>query len=621
MNPAALLSGLQGIGNVASQATNIVQVLDQMRRNEQFRQNPALYNLTNSGLAQYNSMPTGGAYGDYSTVFGNVLGQNQDGSAIQPGQAQAAMLSQFMQSNPANAAMNTLNATNTMQRPSSGSFADMFGGSPSGGGQYQQTAMPQGQQPVPTPQAAPTAPSGQYQNPTPQAGGTIAPQAPDANGGLLQQIISRMQQQNQTPSTPSPQTQQPGAGQPQRNQQNVGQPGVGTPNRFGSLPSYAVGTPYVQKDQVAQIHQGEAIVPANQNPANPMNRYADIRQRLRGIQTPNAPVQTLAKPATTPSTATTAAPTQQTTNNTGTRIGSMIQSMTPQQQAEAQNTTRTAQPYSAPMTQPATGSSGTPVTTAVPAAATTAVNPAVQTQQAINQAAQPNTSINDGRTQLLQQLLANPTSFTPQVQQQIMQGLTGQADLNLQGQMRSINEDAAARGLSQSGIPIQSGMQAYDARNSNLMDAQRQLGSQAALQNFQDMGNTANLALNQQTQMGQNAMNYQQMQNNQFNEDRSYGINLANQQYQLGSAGRNDQLGYLTNLLNLSQGGQTNDQNQINWLTNLIQNQYRNVDANSQLQQFNTNYYQPQQSGGNNNSWLQGLMQLGGTLGGAAIMA
>lgn len=53
-----------------------------------------------------------------------------------------------------------------------------------------------------------------------------------------------------------------------------------TPNqpqkkRFGSaLPSYDVGTPYVPEDQVAQIHKGEEVVPADQNPNNPDNLVA-----------------------------------------------------------------------------------------------------------------------------------------------------------------------------------------------------------------------------------------------------------------------------------------------------------------------------------------------------------
>jgi hypothetical protein len=34
-----------------------------------------------------------------------------------------------------------------------------------------------------------------------------------------------------------------------------------------SLPSYAVGTNYVPQDMIAQIHKGEAIIPAAYNPS------------------------------------------------------------------------------------------------------------------------------------------------------------------------------------------------------------------------------------------------------------------------------------------------------------------------------------------------------------------
>ncbi|EHQ90166.1 phage tail tape measure protein [Desulfosporosinus youngiae] len=38
------------------------------------------------------------------------------------------------------------------------------------------------------------------------------------------------------------------------------------------IPAYAVGTPFVPNDQIALIHQGEAIIPAQYNPFNPANK-------------------------------------------------------------------------------------------------------------------------------------------------------------------------------------------------------------------------------------------------------------------------------------------------------------------------------------------------------------
>lgn len=40
----------------------------------------------------------------------------------------------------------------------------------------------------------------------------------------------------------------------------------------GGMRGFAVGTKYVEQDQIAQIHKGEAIIPANSNPYNPNSR-------------------------------------------------------------------------------------------------------------------------------------------------------------------------------------------------------------------------------------------------------------------------------------------------------------------------------------------------------------
>jgi len=45
------------------------------------------------------------------------------------------------------------------------------------------------------------------------------------------------------------------------------------PNQFGSaMPSYDTGTPLISEDQIAQLHKGEAVVPAEENPNNPDNQ-------------------------------------------------------------------------------------------------------------------------------------------------------------------------------------------------------------------------------------------------------------------------------------------------------------------------------------------------------------
>lgn len=46
-------------------------------------------------------------------------------------------------------------------------------------------------------------------------------------------------------------------------------------------PSYDVGTNYVPYDQLAYIHEGEAVVPAKYNPANSMNELSKLSERYR----------------------------------------------------------------------------------------------------------------------------------------------------------------------------------------------------------------------------------------------------------------------------------------------------------------------------------------------------
>jgi hypothetical protein len=50
------------------------------------------------------------------------------------------------------------------------------------------------------------------------------------------------------------------------------------------IPGFAVGTNYVPRDMLAQIHKGEAIVPAAYNPAAGGSGNADLVAELRAVR-------------------------------------------------------------------------------------------------------------------------------------------------------------------------------------------------------------------------------------------------------------------------------------------------------------------------------------------------
>ncbi len=70
-----------------------------------------------------------------------------------------------------------------------------------------------------------------------------------------------------------------------------GSPGSGSSGIFGSmfssfsLPSFDVGSPYVPRDMIAQIHKGERIVPANQNNASGMAGSNQVINQTFNFQT------------------------------------------------------------------------------------------------------------------------------------------------------------------------------------------------------------------------------------------------------------------------------------------------------------------------------------------------
>jgi len=116
---------------------------------------------------------------------------------------------------------------------------------------------------------------------------------------------------------------------------------------------------------------------------------------------------------------------------------------------------------------------------------------------------------NYARETLVSRLLANPTSMNHATMQKMYQGIADQAAPTLQNNIQGIRESLGSRGLGDSGIAANMELQARMGNAANLSDAMRQIQVQGATQNFQDMQNTLNTALQQQTGVG--GLNLQQL--------------------------------------------------------------------------------------------------------------
>ena len=69
--------------------------------------------------------------------------------------------------------------------------------------------------------------------------------------------------------------------------------GTGLPGDPNLMPSYAVGTQYVPQDQIAQLHKGEAVVPAKMNTPSFQEWYRNWQQRKGGRVGTNPPSATM----------------------------------------------------------------------------------------------------------------------------------------------------------------------------------------------------------------------------------------------------------------------------------------------------------------------------------------
>lgn len=235
----------------------------------------------------------------------------------------------------------------------------------------------------------------------------------------------------------------------------------------------------------------------------------------------------------------------------------------------------------------------------------------------------PPAPIDQGRVDLVQNLLANPESMSQAWQDVANKQFADQYDAQNQDMMRQARERLGASGLGDSGIAQDQAFRAGLARQSNLLGAKRDIAQQAALTNFNDRQQVANLALQHQLGIGNLGLQNAAFQNDVFNSDRNYQTQLANMMMNFGMQGQGQQsnlLGQLGGLVGSGLG--YNDQ-----LLNLIYGQgmqrYASPDV-SAVQQYSyaPNPYldylsaQNQGGGGSDMSGLYGA--LGSAVGGFA---
>lgn len=649
-----LTNGVTAGSNVLGQGMNMAQLLDKWMRYGQRQDDPTLQAVREITTGRYNTSPYG-PFGDptasYGGLWGNYqanpetmadfqhqlaaldrqMGQTTDRAEIermgkQQDQIRQAMSAQtgpvsfgdmaarqmdyMMNANPGNAALANMGQVAAMQRPQSGgSFQSMYGGNPQGQA-YQPQAM-NWQTPAPTTSTqvtGATAPSPSMpplpfpQKPDNALINAVNTQTADLAAALEKKPISeriqglaqnRAQQLadafavNSQPKLPT------GHGNP-----TGGIPGMFAGNRPAKqMPSYAVGTRFVPQTGPAVLHRGEAVIPAAQNP-------------FRSVRQPAAAPTAAPAPTPAPAPQPVQAPAQ--TGGLGQRF--MDRLRRPQTPAPAPVASPAPQPSPAPAPQPVQAPPvQQPVSqqTVVPPPQTQAVN----TSQAPAQAPQ---TLNDQRAGLMSNIMQNPMSMTPQVQQQMFQGIADTRDRAMADQQRQIREAMAARGLGNSGIQDKLMFDAQLARQGDLSAAQRDIGVAAAQTNFADQLNAANTAIQHQLGLGNAALQYDQYQNQLFNQDRDFYSQLAGQQYATSVQAQQQQQNMLNMFNMLVNSGMNYDAQQVGQILSLFGQQYTDPDTMQMSPMRYMQWPSMQQGGGggtgsSSDSMWDAIGQIGGS--------
>lgn len=636
---AAVLAGLTGVGNLMGQGANLAgtgmsmgNALFDYLRYFQRNSDPTLNAIRAYDVNRFNQSPYG-PYGDVGGGYGGMWGVDDAGNPVQFGDMGARQTNYMLQNNPAMAAIAQLNRASSMERPGMASFADIMSGSAEQAAPQPYMHDPNQSrriQPVQTNNVysgipAPTGP--QPQIAAPQGGvGTIGR---TATSGIRERGQNAAQAIADITGPPSP---SPGGQPPLRGSIGTGPPpgrrpllpglargaalGFISQGGFGGrrpiLGNFQEGTDFVPETGTYMLHEGERVIPADENMqrlmmavgmgigSNLSNTIQDRRANMeqQKIEQRQADQQ---KQYDQFNQGRDDMPSYQTGTpyipQTGPARLHRGEAVIPQNSPLARSKTGGVNPNApggsmyggAGQVSPPPPPMKPSTRPQVPAVA--APQQKMQTGPGIPQGVPttpPQTaapSIDQGRVNVLQGLLANPESLGADTQRMMFQRMADQAEVARMAGNREATERLAGRGFGNTGMLDYNRMMNNLAAQGQLTNAMRDIGILSATQNFGDRMNVANLALNQQLGMGQQAMQYQALQNELFNQDRAYDTALAGALFDLGRGGQQQQANLLGQLGALTGSGLS----QQDALSRMIygQTQGRYADPNiSAVQQF-----------------------------------
>lgn len=153
---------------------------------------------------------------------------------------------------------------------------------------------------------------------------------------------------------------------------------------------------------------------------------------------------------------------------------------------------------------------------------------------------------------LYQQVLGNPMSLTPQVQQQIYQRGKQNIDAESAALGRSAREGLAQQGMLNSGVGANRMMELQQNRLGALSNLNRDIGIEAARTNFGDLMNSAGMQLGAEQALGNLALQQNAQQQGQFQQGFQNQGNIIDRMNQAGMQGQQNQLGLWSQLQQLA---------------------------------------------------------------------